>query len=92
MSTRVLVPGVKLSLDGCEVYIVNVVRVRNIRNELRFLVSTFAKCGDSVSRIFTFDVGSNDELIRILRHELTLFKLLVYSGAYGEWRRAQPGL
>jgi hypothetical protein len=88
MSTRILVPGVKIQIDGCDVYIVNVVKTRNLKGEPRFLVSTFAKCFDKFSRQYAFDVGSNDELINILKHEVTLFKLLVLSGSYDDYRKA----
>ncbi len=86
--TRIVIPGVKFSLDGCEVYIVNVIKTTNIKGEPRFLVSTFVVCNGKVSKQYCFDVASMDEFTRLLRHEITLFKLLVYSGAYDVYSKS----
>jgi hypothetical protein len=82
MSTRVIVPGVEFSLDGCTVYIMNVVRYTWLENKRRFLVSCRVKCYDKLSKQFIVDVSSNDELVRTLKYEIALFKAIILGGSY----------
>lgn len=82
MSTRVIVPGVELSLDGCTVHIMNVVKYTWLDNRKRFLVSCRVKCYDKLSKQFIVDVASNDELVRRLKYEIALFKAIVLGGSY----------
>jgi len=87
-TTRIVVPGVKFEIDGCEVYIVNVIKTSNLKGEPRFLVSVFLVYNNKVSRQYCFDVSSMEEFIRVLKYEIALFKLLVYSGAYDVYSKS----
>jgi hypothetical protein len=82
MSTRVIVPGVEIPLDGCTVYIMNVVRYTWLEGRRRFLVSCRLKCYDKLSKQFIVDVASNDELVRRLKYEIALFKAIIFGGSY----------
>jgi hypothetical protein len=82
MSTRVIFPGVEIPLDGCTVYIMNVVRYTWLDNRRRFLVSCRLKCYDKLSKQFIVDVASNEELVRKLRYEIALFKAIILGGSY----------
>jgi len=88
MSTRIIVPGGELQIGGCTVYIMNVVKKVNVFNQPRFLVSCIAECYGKRSKQFLLDVGSNDELLRMLKYEISLFKLLIIGGSYEVYRAA----
>jgi hypothetical protein len=84
---RVLLPPVTMELDGCTVYILNVIPVTDLFGNRRYLVSVQAECYGKVSKQACFDVRSEAELINVLRKELVLFKSIVLSGAHDVYAR-----
>jgi hypothetical protein len=85
MSRRIVLPGVALNVDGCKVYILNVVKTMNLKGEPRWLVSCKAEYDGKLSKQFFLDVGSNEELIRKLKTEIALFKVIVLGGTYEKY-------
>jgi len=83
---KIIVPGTPIELDNCKVYILNVVSAINLLNQKRYLVSCVVECYGKKSKPFFIDVGSNEELIRTLKYEISLFKLLVLGGSYDIYR------
>jgi len=87
MSRRIIFPGVVLDVDGCKVYLMNVIRTKNIKGEPRWLVSCRVEYDGRLSKQFFLDVGSNEELLRKLKTEVALFKVIVLGGIYERYIR-----
>lgn len=79
---RIIVPPLITELDGCTVYILNVVKRTDIFKKPHFLVSCKVKCGDVESKAFLLDVRSEEELIKKLKYEILLFKAYIYSNMH----------
>jgi len=82
MSINVVLPPAVIEVDGCEVYIWNIIPTTNVYGRRRYLVTVQAKCYDKVSKQACFDVANEDELKSILKKEIAMFKSIVLSGAH----------
>jgi len=80
-SLNIYLPPITMNVEGCEVYIMNVVKTKNLFNQDRFIISCRVKCRDVLSKQFTLDVSSNEEFMRLLKYEIALFKSIIYAGA-----------
>jgi hypothetical protein len=82
---RVVFPGTSIDVEGCKVYIFNIVKTTNLKNEPRWLISCRAEYNGRLSHQFFLDVGSNEEFMRKLKTELALFKVIVLAGRYDKY-------
>jgi hypothetical protein len=82
MSTNILLPPVIMNIDGCTVYIWNVIVTTNVFGKKRYLVTAQTECYGKRSKQACFDVSDENELRSILRKEIALFKSIVLSGAH----------
>ncbi|RLC72208.1 MAG: hypothetical protein DRI26_03455 [Chloroflexi bacterium] len=85
--TRVVVPPIKLSLDGAEVFILEVTENTWVDGSKHYLVTFFIKWRNLRSQVATIDVRDNQELIQKLRAEIAKFKLLIYGGMSNIFQR-----
>jgi uncharacterized protein YabE (DUF348 family) len=82
MSSNILLPPVIMDVDGCTVYIWNVIITTNVFGKKRYLVTAQAKCYGKLSKQACFDVSDEDDLRNVLKKEVALFKSIVLSGAH----------
>jgi hypothetical protein len=83
----ILLPPVVFELDGCKVYIYNVIATTNVRGDRRYIVTAQVECYGVFSKQACFDVSNEPELMSILKKEIALFKSIVLSGAYNAYAR-----
>jgi hypothetical protein len=79
-SLNIYLPPITMNVEGCEVYIMNVVKTKNLFNQDRFIISCRVKCRGVLSKQFTLDVSSNEEFMRLIKYEIALFKSIIYAG------------
>lgn len=72
---KVIVPPVKLHLDGAEVTIVEVAPYTTLDKKVRYLVACKVKLGSKESPVFHVDAETNYELEQKLRAEIAKFVL-----------------
>ena len=82
----VLLPPVVLEVDGCKVYIFNVIKTKNVYGETRYIVSCRVEYRGHLSKQFILDVANSQEFMRKLKYEVALFRSIVLAGAYDKYR------
>jgi hypothetical protein len=87
MSLNVLLPPAVIEVDGCKVYIWNIIPTTNVFGRRRYLVTAQAECYGKMSKQACFDVANEDELKAILKKEIAMFKSIVLSGAHDVYAR-----
>jgi hypothetical protein len=79
----ILLPPVVFDLEGCKVYIWNIVSYTTVSGARRYFVSFQLEYMGYLSRRAFVDVANEPELMSMLKKEIVLFKSIVLSGSYG---------
>ena len=87
MSVNVFLPPYITEIDGCKVYIYNIIPYTTLRGVRRYIVSVRVEYMGKLSKQFTIDIATESDLVNILKKEIVLFKSIVLSGGYDVYAR-----
>jgi hypothetical protein len=82
----IIFPGVSMEVDGCTVYLFNVVRTEPVPGSKIYLISQKVDCYGKLSKQFIIYAKSQEEYLRKLKNEIALFKVILLGGTYDTYR------